>query len=500
MQSIELSTINRIPAQRIERWVVIFIWLHLIIWTFAPAWVRYTLPMDALEGTTWGHQLQWGYDKNPFMNGWLTALAVHLGGGSGWTIYLFSQLSVALCFWCVWQLGKNMLPPIYAFAATVALAGMQYYNLHAIDFNDNTLELSLWAATTLYFYQALRSRKWQDWVLTGLFAGLGMMTKYFTVMLLLPMFLFMLMYPQTRAQFKKFPIYLGLCVFVLIITPHFLWLFSHDFVTVNYAFHRVNSKPLWTNHLFYPAQFAWQQIEVFLPTLFLLILLMIGRVKEKSLGLTAQAYDKMFLCIVGLGPFFLTVLLSAISGIKLRAGWGQPLLTFFPLCLLVWIVPSITIARLQRFIGVTGILLIGIAASYCVALMHAAEPSSANFPGKTIAKTLEREWHETYHIPLTYVVGPRWLAGNISFYSVDHPSVYMEANKMVSPWIDEEKLKRSGAIFVWDPTEEHQVTYADLKVRFPKLGEIRVMHFTWLRNLKMTPVEISVAILPPDDV
>jgi hypothetical protein len=201
-----------------------------------------------------------------------------------------------------------------------------------------------------------------------------------------------------------------------------------------------------------------------------------------------------------LGPFFLTVLLSAVSGIKLRAGWGQPLLTFFPLCLLVWIMPTITKARLRRFIGVTLVVLVGIAVSYCVALMRAAKPSSANFPGKNIATTLEREWHQTYHMPLAYVVGPRWLAGNVAFYSVDHPSVYMEANRVVSPWIDEEKLKRSGAIFVWDPTEEHQVTYAELKARFPKLGEVRVMHFTWLRNLKMVPVEIGVALLPPEVV
>src|SRR5436190_14399076 len=105
MQSIKL---------RPERWFYAFLFLHLILWTLAPVWVRFTLPMDAMEGTTWGHQLEWGYDKNPFLNGWLTQFAVYLGGHSGWMIYLFSQLSIAACFWAVFRLGCQFLPPIYA--------------------------------------------------------------------------------------------------------------------------------------------------------------------------------------------------------------------------------------------------------------------------------------------------------------------------------------------------------------------------------------------------
>ena len=145
--------LNKITTRQIERWVYAFIILHVIVWTLAPTWVRFTLPMDALEGTTWGQQLEWGYDKNPFMNAWLTALAVWVGGKSGWVIYLFSQLSVALCFWAVWKIGKKILPPMYAFIAILLLECIQYFNLHAIDFNDNTLELGFWSLTTLFFYK-----------------------------------------------------------------------------------------------------------------------------------------------------------------------------------------------------------------------------------------------------------------------------------------------------------------------------------------------------------
>ncbi|MBV9575932.1 MAG: glycosyltransferase family 39 protein, partial [Gammaproteobacteria bacterium] len=178
-----------------ERYVYIFIGLHLILWTIVPILVRYNLPLDSIEGTIWGHQLEWGYDKNPFLNGWLTALATYIDGQSGWMVYLFSQISVAICFWATWQLAKKILTPLYAFISILILEGVQYYNFHAIDFNDNTLELGLWALTIYFFYKALCAHTKRSagiaWILTGLFAALGMMAKYYTAALLAAMALFL---------------------------------------------------------------------------------------------------------------------------------------------------------------------------------------------------------------------------------------------------------------------------------------------------------------------
>lgn len=497
MKNTKHTLLSNIPSQRFEGWVYAFILFHIIVWTIAPLCVRHTLPMDALEGTIWGHQLELGYDKNPFMNAWLTALAVKLSSSTGWAIYLFSQLSVGLCFWSVWELGKKILPAIYAFIGMLLLESMQYYNLHAIDLNDNTLEIGLWAVTTLTFYHAMRFNKLRDWLLTGFLAGLCMMTKYYVAMLIVPMLFFMLLLPQTRMHFKRPYFYLAFLVFLIIVLPHTIWLMSHDFVTINYAINRVSSPAQLSNHFYYPLQFAYQQFEVFIPALVLLIILMSGRVKEKIYIPQPTYFDKLFLLVIGMGPFILTLLISALSGIKLRAGWGQPLLTFWGLTLLAFILPAITLAKFRRFLIVSFILFFATVFAYCYALIQAKEPSSANFPGKRIAVLLTQSWHKQFHTPLFYVVGPRWLAGNVAFYSTDHPSVYIDADKKYSPWISEGKLHKAGAIFVWDPTEEHQMSEKEIRARFPTLGPIQIMHFTWLRNLKMTPVEIRVAYLLP---
>jgi 4-amino-4-deoxy-L-arabinose transferase-like glycosyltransferase len=487
-----------ISSIRVQYWLYLFIALHVVAWTFAPNWVRFTLPMDSIEGAIWGHQLELGYDKNPFMNGWLTALAVHLGGASGWMIYLFSQLSVALCFWAVWQLGKKMLPPLYALVSVLLLESLQYYNLHAVDFNDNTIELGFWALTVLFFYQALTQQRLRDWIFTGVFAAFGMLTKYYTIVLLLPMFCFLLVNKTARQQLKQSGFHIGLVIFLLLNLPHIVWLFSHDFVTVDYALNRVSNPSPQSGHFFYPLQFSWQQFEVLLPSLPLLGLLCIGKKNPQPVEFSPSTFDKKFIAWMALGPFLLTVLISAIANIKLRAGWGQPLWSLWGILLLVWIQPQITRARLMRFLVVFSTYFILLIVAYCAAFIRAKDPSSANFPGKVIAASLTEEWQKTYHRPLKFIGGSRWLGGNIAFYSKDRPSVYIDWNKKFSPWINETKMKKEGAIFVWDPNEDLQTAPEDVRKRFAKLGELRVLHYTWLRNQKMKPVEITVAFLPPE--
>lgn len=490
--------IKKFPVERI---LYAFLFIHVIVWAFAPAFMRFTLPLDAMEGTTWGNQLQWGYDKNPFMNAWLTELAVKISGQSGWGIYLFSQLSVVICFWATWQLGKKMLPPLYALAAVFLLESIQYYNLHAIDFSDNTLELSTWALITLFFYQAIHENKLGNWLLTGFFAGLGMMTKYYTALLLLPMALFLIINNDARQSFKNPAIYWGFAIFLIIIMPHVAWLFSHDFVTIDYMFDRVSSKKsAWFTHLVFPLQFTMQQLEVFILPILLLFIFFIGK-KSFQEKIQIRSFDKQFLFYVGICPFLLTIALSVIFGMKLHAAWGQPLFSLWGIIFIFWLRPVITLKKFFFFL-ITLFSLFALASLiYCFNILHAKKPSSANFPGKIIATELTNMWHDKFKTPLKYVAGGRWLAGNISFYSNDHPAIYIDWNNKFSPWINEDTLKREGAIFVWDLSainRRKEVSQEEIKARFPKSTHAQMVQFNWHRNKNLPPAEILVAFLPPE--
>ena len=59
-----------------------------------------------------------------------------------------------------------------------------FFNFHALKFNQNTVLLPLWAATTLFFLRSFESRRMLDGALAGVFAALSIYGKYWSVMLL----------------------------------------------------------------------------------------------------------------------------------------------------------------------------------------------------------------------------------------------------------------------------------------------------------------------------
>lgn len=480
----------------VNRLFWVFLLAHVIGWTLVPAFIRHNLPLDALEGTTWGRQLEWGYDKNPFLNAWLTALATYLGGER--MVYFFSQLSVAACFWSVFQLGKKILSPVYAVLAVLVLEGLQYTNVHAIDFNDNVLELGLWALTVYFFYQAITTRKLVTWLLTGFFAALGVMAKYYTLALIASLAIVFLIDKDARAQLKTRTPYMGLLLFLIIITPHTIWLFFHQFVTINYVFLRTSAEPSWLNHINFPLQFTVEQFQVLIPTLILFGLLFISKkplLSERKIIPTPIQQKIIFLA--AWMPLILTLLLSLITGAKLRAGWGMPLLSFIPLYLFTHLQPRISRIKLMTFTGGILMLLALLLTLYTNSIINSTTESSANYPGKEISRAITTQWQKQFHTPLKYVAGPRRIGGNISFYSKERPAVYMEWNPLHAPWIDENDLKKQGAVFVWD-INNHGSLPDDVKKRFPNLLPATVMEFSYDRNVNhLAPIKIGVAFLPP---
>lgn len=479
------------------KWFWLFAGVHLFFWTLLPALIRYNLPMDAIEGAAWGHQLALGYDKNPWMNAWLTELAIKLGGQSGWMTYLFGQISVVLCFWAVWQLAKKIVAPVYALIAVFLLELISSFNLDAIDFNDNVLELSLWALMILCFYNALQKQKIYQWALVGVFAGLAMMTKYYVVVLFLPMGLFLLSSKEARISFFKPGLYVAAIMFLLISVPHFIWLFFHDFITVKYAFTRVAAASSWTNHFLHAYHFLIPIVTSCILPVLVFATLYIGRKDANVIARpeTISGYSWYFLLCMGLGPLIVTLLYSMVSGALLHTGWRTPLFSLFGLLLVAWLQPVITRARFYRLVTIIFLLLATALIVYAVTLIKAGSKSDANYPGKIIAARLTQQWHIRYHTKLAYVVGTRLEAATVALYSKDRPAVYIDANPKISFWVDEEELRRKGALFVWDPQEGDSVV--GMFARFHNLQYKHVAEFNWLRDQQAPPVKLHIAFLPP---
>lgn len=477
-----------------SRYLAILVSIHIFLFTLIPALSRTVLPLDTLEGLTWGAQWQWGYDKNPYLNAWMSQIFSWIGGASGWSLYLASQLCVALCFFAIYRLGKKFFSPAVAVCSAFLLEGIYYLTIASPQFNDNMLELALWPMAALFFYEALTENKLRSWLLMGVMLGLGLMAKYLTILLIVAFGLFALINPKARTCFKAKGFYLAVLACALIISPHVVWLFSHDFITITYAFNRAEHVSHFSNHFLFAFKFAAEQFLALLPSILLSLWFLKSRDKRRALS----QFDKQFFFYVLAGPFWLLLLLSMVRGYALEPMWGVPFLASFTLIIVACWKPVLTRVRFLGLFYTALVLLLTVASVFTISVVFSPFSSNcratAYYPGRALAHIVSQRWDAQYNVPVSYVAGPRWEAGNVAFYSQDKPSVYMEWNPKVSTWIDESQLKKNGAVFIWSiPHTDHPHLPKDLGTRFP--GLILQSPVTLMQGDCKTSV--SLAFLPP---
>jgi len=215
----------------ISLFILAFCWICLPVITLDTAYI------DISENIIWGKNFQFGYDKNPYIGPWFTRFFYDLTH----TIeinYFFSQLFIVCAVWSVWALTKKIFGSVYALICSVSLYILTPFCVKACEFNDDVIQTGFWMLMLVCFHTALKEQKIISWLCTGLFAGLAFMTKYFGVIIFLPMFALMLATEEGRKSFKKPGVYLAGIVFILISLPNIIWLFENNFIAVRYAFAR----------------------------------------------------------------------------------------------------------------------------------------------------------------------------------------------------------------------------------------------------------------------
>ena len=93
--------------------------------------------------------------------------------------------------------------------------------------------------SVLYAWKGFKYNKTIDWLLFGIFAAIGILSKYLFIYLLIAMDVFL-----AYAFFKKkfnYKSFVSLIPFLLILLPHLIWLIENDYITITYGLHRTGT-------------------------------------------------------------------------------------------------------------------------------------------------------------------------------------------------------------------------------------------------------------------
>lgn len=469
----------------------IFLLLHVALWTLLPVLFHPNAPLDVVEEISWGREWQTGYYKHPPLAPWLANAAYLASGGKLWSIFLLSQICVAMCFWTVWKFARELVGGTRALAAVVLLEGIVYYNFTSPEFNPNVLQLPLWALVVHCAWKAINRGSVLYWVLLGAFAGIALHTKYYSAALLVSVVLTILLHSKQAKWRPLLSAAIAFCIFL----PHLLWMRANDFITLTYAVDRASAKKTLLTHLAYPISFTASQL---LAVALMLVAFFAIYGRPRLSNPPRWNVAARFLSIVVLGPFVLTFVLSLLMNWKLRSMWGTPLWTFLPLLLLISFPPNHRGSEYRRIrnkgLALTFVMLLAFVIPLTLGPYIHAQPRKALFDGAAMAEQITQSWETSTGIPLKIVAGDTWLAGNVAFYSADRPSIFTEANQRFSPWITSEQLQRDGAVIVWQGGKEIPQVY---RTAFPDAEIQRPLKVPWHTREQVEPVTVYWAIAYP---
>jgi len=361
------------------------------------------------------------------------------------------------------------MSPWLALCAVGVLEACYYCSYSINDINNTIITRPFWCLTTLFLYRAIKpdSRRalgW--WLLAGIAIGLGMLSKYYLGVLVICMMTIPFWIRSTRSSLTTLGPWAMTAVALLIFSPHLVWMFESDFVTVQYALERGNEEATggWTGHLISPFKFVFSQTGAWLPIfLVTLPLISLKRIRSAlgSIG-TRDNFFRSYLIIVACGPILFYMLAAAVTGAKIRSMWGAPLFCLFGV-LLIELSRDVNtnsfsqhdIKRTLRNCAIAAtVMLVGLIGRNYAGPFFRKDFSRIHFPGQAVCEEVHRRWNDRHDQPLSIVGGQLFESGCVSVYSQRPLDVYLSLDPTASPWLDDGAINRQGAILLWD-FEEH---------------------------------------------
>ena len=146
----------------------------------------------------------------------------------------------------------------------------------------------------------MRSGRLLDWLLLGLAIGIALWAKYFVVVLVVPLGLFLLIDRDARRALATPGPWLALAVALVTMAPHLVWLVRNDFLPFAYASARSVPSRGAIDHLLHPLVFTLSQVGALAPALAIALPLRWPRPAEAP-ATAVDAFDRVLRISVDTG-------------------------------------------------------------------------------------------------------------------------------------------------------------------------------------------------------
>lgn len=188
----------------------------------------------------WSHHLQGGYYDHPPMIALLIALTNAVSEAE-WGVRLVNVAAMSVAAWVIFLLLEQLRDVKAALWGVVIFESVVLVHAgHTITTTDSPLIL-FWALSLWWTYRMLTRGRTIDFILTGLFVGAMMLSKYTAILYVMALLIFLLI--RRRDLYLDPRLWLAALVALAVITPLLWWNYEHDWISFLFQLHHGGDKP-----------------------------------------------------------------------------------------------------------------------------------------------------------------------------------------------------------------------------------------------------------------
>ncbi len=490
-------------------WVFAVALVWALLWVLLPIWSDAAPSTDNLEQLVWSQGFELGYHKHPPLPTWILIAAEQLFHPSLGLTYVLSiaGLLIGACF--LWRLSAELLGRAAAFPAVLATGCIAFFSYRAHIFNHNTVLVPFVYASAWAFLRAVRTGRLRYWVLLGVVAAGGMLTKYQFAVILTTFGLIALSLRLYRRPRVVRGALLAAGTSLVLLGPHIGWLIANDFLPFRYASQMVLAHLGLADRVSVSGGFILQQLRDALAAAVMLLLAAAlswrdrASTDSKVAVFPQGAHERMWILMLGFAPLGLMLALGLCAGVRLENHWGTTALQFIVLPMLWWMRPRRMIPA-----GLAAVCMFFVVQAAEVAYDVAIEVKDRGvtleggrlqaFEPQALAQAVEDDWRRATsgpssspaRIPLRYLVGSTAWGGFVSLHSPDHPQVLISGDPRASPWVSMRDLSACGAVY-FEPIRP--------PAGAPIVGRGEYVSVDFSNAHRGQPLRIRWAIVAPDD-
>ncbi len=210
----------------------------------------------------WSRFPSWSYYDHPPMGAWWIALGTWAFGANAFGIRALAVLSGLPLSLCVYLTGRVLFDRAIAIRAALWVNATFLIAVGSVLATPDAPSVLFWALATLGLALLARTGNGAWWLLVGLGAGLGIVSKLTNLFLGPAILLLLVVRPDFRKMWLSPWLWLGAALALALTVPMLLWNAGHDWVTLTKQFGRLTHQGL---RPFGPLDFVATQFGVLNP-------------------------------------------------------------------------------------------------------------------------------------------------------------------------------------------------------------------------------------------